>query len=80
MLDLVSPLVLGVRLESKVGGYPSDEITCWRLTPVVYIFLGCPHGIYFSHGESRPGVGDSILSQIEVAPSVLHQMHTLYVF
>ena len=35
LLDLVSPLGLGVRLESKVGGYPSDEITCWRLTPVV---------------------------------------------
>ena len=35
ILDLVSPLGLGVRLESKVGGYPSDEITCWRLTLVV---------------------------------------------
>jgi hypothetical protein len=29
------------------GGLPSDEITCWRLTPVVYIFLGCPRGICF---------------------------------
>ena len=38
MLDLVSPLGLGVRLESKVGGYPSDEITCWHLTPVVIYF------------------------------------------
>jgi hypothetical protein len=52
MLDLVSPLGLGVRLESKVGGYPSDEITCWRLTPVVYIFLGYPRGSYFCT-ESR---------------------------
>ena len=39
ILDLVSPLGLGVCLESKVGGYPSDEITCWRLTPVdIYFF------------------------------------------
>ena len=37
---LESPLSLGVLLESKVGGYPSDEITCWRLMPVVYIFSG----------------------------------------
>ena len=34
----MSPLGLGVRLESKVGGYLSDEITCWRLTPVVIYF------------------------------------------
>ena len=52
LLDMVSPLGLGVRLESKVGGYPSDEITCWRLTPVVYIFLGCPRGICFLYRES----------------------------
>ena len=52
MLDLVLPLGLGVLLESKVGRYPSDEITCWRLTPVFYIFLGCPRGICF-YTESR---------------------------
>jgi hypothetical protein len=45
----------------------------------LYIFrLSAWHLLLF--GESRPGVGDSILSVIEVAPSVLHQMHTLYVF
>jgi hypothetical protein len=78
MLDLVSPLGLGVRLESKVGGYPSDEITCWRLTPVVYIFLGCPRGIYFSHGGSRPGVGDIVVETDRGSSiSVTSDAHTL---
>ena len=78
MFDLVSPLGLGVRLESKVGGYPSDEITCWRLTPVVYIFLGCPRGIYFSHGESRPGVGDIVVETDRGSSiSVTSDAHTL---
>jgi len=45
----------------------------------LYIFrLSAWHLLLF--GESRPAVGDNILSMIEVAPSVLHQMHTLYVF
>jgi hypothetical protein len=41
---LESPLGLGVRLESKVGGSPSDEITCWRLTPVVIYFSRSSEG------------------------------------
>ena len=44
ILDLVSPLSLGVRLESKAGGYPSDEITCWRLTPVDIYFSRLSEG------------------------------------
>ena len=40
----MSQLGLGVRLESKVGGYPSDEITCWRLTPVVIFFSRSSEG------------------------------------
>ena len=50
---LESPLGLGVRLESKVGGFPSDEITCLRLTPVVYIFFRSSQGHLLSRSEHR---------------------------
>jgi len=58
ILHLESPLGLGVRLESKVGGFPSDEITCWRLTPVVYIFFRASQGHLLARPELRGRAAD----------------------
>jgi hypothetical protein len=65
---LESPLGLGVRLESKVGGYPSDEITCWRLTPVVYIFFRSSEGHLLARPERRGPEQPTILRQVDRTP------------
>ena len=58
ILDLVSPLGLGVCLESKVGGYLSDEITCWRLTPIVIFFSRSSEGHLLADRSVAAGASD----------------------
>ena len=54
----MSPLGLGIHLESKVGGYPSDEIACWRLTPVVLYFSRSSEGQLLVDRSVAAGASD----------------------